>query len=278
MAKRRYGMDEAKIQRFEKEGRGQGTGKDYKPWLTTQDVPSCGRRSRPRSFKTGRLHHCLSDIETSVFYLAEWEVAVFDIREQFPLERARTRQIAAALGINHPRDAQSQTDLVMTLDLLIDRREHGRETCFPISAKNSEELKDPRTLEKLQIERVYCQERWGSWALMTERDYDHAAIENIRWAHEMHSLDELEAPYPSYWSDCTAGVMQFLRAGRSHTIATALAAFETQRGVAAGTGLTVFRHLVATRAIGMDMRTEFDVDAPVASLSFSAPVPAQRVA
>ena len=46
MARRNTSFDEAKIARFEKEGRGQGRGADYKPWLTTYDVPSAGREHR----------------------------------------------------------------------------------------------------------------------------------------------------------------------------------------------------------------------------------------
>jgi hypothetical protein len=42
MAKRKRKMDESVIERRIKEGRGQGRGKDYKPWLVVQDVPSTG--------------------------------------------------------------------------------------------------------------------------------------------------------------------------------------------------------------------------------------------
>ena len=63
MAKRKYEIDEAKIERFRKEGRGIGHGKDYKPWLTIHDVPSLGRVSRIFCFKTDREHHFLSDLE-----------------------------------------------------------------------------------------------------------------------------------------------------------------------------------------------------------------------
>jgi hypothetical protein len=86
MAKRRYSFDEATLARFLKEGRGQGAGGSYKPWLTIQDVPSQGRTARPTGWKTGRLHH-LSDIETALFYLLDWEDHVLDIREQFPSTR-----------------------------------------------------------------------------------------------------------------------------------------------------------------------------------------------
>lgn len=69
MAKHRYGFDEAKIARFHKEKRGQGHGGEYHPWLTIHDVPSSGRRARVHWPTTGREHHLLSDIETSVFFL-----------------------------------------------------------------------------------------------------------------------------------------------------------------------------------------------------------------
>lgn len=61
MSKRRYGLDEAKIQAYIKEGRGQGEGKDYKPWIDIHDFPSQGRVSRCFGWKTGRIHHFMSD-------------------------------------------------------------------------------------------------------------------------------------------------------------------------------------------------------------------------
>lgn len=43
MSKRGYGMDEAKIQAYMKEGRGQGEGKEYKPWTDIHNFPSRSR-------------------------------------------------------------------------------------------------------------------------------------------------------------------------------------------------------------------------------------------
>ena len=63
MARWRYAFDEDKIARFQKEGRGQGRGTSYKPWLTIQDVASHGRSHRIAGIKTGRVHHFLSGIE-----------------------------------------------------------------------------------------------------------------------------------------------------------------------------------------------------------------------
>jgi hypothetical protein len=78
MARQRYGFDEAKIARFEKEGRGQGQRAAYRPWLTIRDVPSRGWSHRLQGMTTGRTHHFLSDIECHLFYLLDWSDRVVD--------------------------------------------------------------------------------------------------------------------------------------------------------------------------------------------------------
>ena len=102
MAKRRYGIDEEKLARFLKEGRGQGTGANYLPWLTVQDVSSLGLSSRMHSRKTGREHHLLSKIEAGLFLILDWSDSVVDIREQFPLDREevfRTKKVDHQLQV-----------------------------------------------------------------------------------------------------------------------------------------------------------------------------------
>lgn len=46
-----------------KEGLGQGTGIDYKPWIKIQDVPSLGRSTRLKGIKIPRQYEFLSDLE-----------------------------------------------------------------------------------------------------------------------------------------------------------------------------------------------------------------------
>jgi len=85
VAKRNTTWDSKKLDKWIKEGRGQGEGKDYKPWLTIQDFPSMGRVTRVFGWTTQRIHHFFSDTQLKYFYLLDWEERVIDIREHYPL-------------------------------------------------------------------------------------------------------------------------------------------------------------------------------------------------
>ena len=63
MAKRNRAITAAKIENMIKEGRGQGHGSEYRLWLTIRDVPSQGLSTRFPGWKTGRVHHFLSQLE-----------------------------------------------------------------------------------------------------------------------------------------------------------------------------------------------------------------------
>lgn len=103
-----------------KAGRGQGRGREYKPWLDVHDVPSLGKSTRVRGWTTGRVHHLLSLGEERYFYLLDWSEIVVDIREQYPLlPLDETLAIARRLGFVHPRHPRTKEPIVMTTDFLL---------------------------------------------------------------------------------------------------------------------------------------------------------------
>ena len=65
-----YKLDN-RAKKWIKEGRGKGSGKDYRPWLTVRDLPSQGRSHRVMGHLTQRTHHFLSDLELATFFLLE---------------------------------------------------------------------------------------------------------------------------------------------------------------------------------------------------------------
>ncbi|MHB1937216.1 MAG: TnsA endonuclease N-terminal domain-containing protein [Acidobacteriaceae bacterium] len=266
MAKRRYEVDETKIRRFVKEGRGKGSGADYKPWLRIQDVPSLGRVSRVHGFKTEREHHLLSDLETGLFFLLEWSDVVTDIREQFPLDREVTRMLAEQMGIAHPRDSRTQTDLVMTTDFLVNVRTEGQSVTLARAVKPANELAKKRTIEKLELERRYWARESVPWHIVTDRDLPRQRITNIRWLHELHSLDHLVSPHPGYWPDRCERFVEKLRHERHGSIGDFFARLESTEGFAIGEPLTTLRHVAAHHIVTFDLDQPFSAKAPIGFL------------
>lgn len=137
MAKRKREVTDTKIDRFIKEGRGQGTGSDYLPWLRVQDVPSTGRSTRV-GWTTGRQHTFLSDLERDYFYALDFADEVTDIGEQYPLlPLDETKLIAEKLGVEHPKDPKTGVNIVMTTDFVITYKDKE----FARTVKLSEENK-----------------------------------------------------------------------------------------------------------------------------------------
>ena len=257
MARRRYSFDETKLKRFAKEGRGTGHGSDYRPWLQVQDVPSHGRSTRIHSYKTGRQHHLLSDLETGLFLILDWADHVVDIREQFPLDRDVTRMLAAKMGVVHPRDVQTKTDIVMTTDLLVDVRLDGGVSLIALSVKPASKLEGARTLEKLELERRFWARINVPWYLVTERELHAVRIGTLRWLHEMRSLDELKTPHADYWPDRCNRFLGELSRVRGGLIEDFLKHLQQNCEFGAGGALAVLRDLGANKGVRLDLNREF---------------------
>lgn len=192
----------ALLERFERQGRGRGTGSEYDPWHQVRRAEPASRgRSHLISWLLDRLHHFLSDNELVVFALTLM-LGPEDLREQFPLaleshpvERMAyepqsvptwtpgTLEIARELGIKHP-DTRGQgkvADWVLTTDLVVTlRMPNGKRSLVAIAVKQEGELKHERTLEKLRIEREYWVRQEVNWLLITPEMINREAAETIK--------------------------------------------------------------------------------------------------
>jgi len=180
MANSKYSLTEPKIRKWIKEGRGDGKGRNYKPWLTVRDLPSQGRSHRVFGHKSQRTHHLFSDLELAVFLILEWQPDVIEIREQFPLQRELTLEIAAGCGIRHP--AVAGIEQYMSSDFLIDSTRKDLPK-FALQAKRAEDLKKPRVMEKLELERRYWAHKKVPWFLITEQEIPAVVFQNIKWLY-----------------------------------------------------------------------------------------------
>ena len=180
MAKKKYSHSEATFQRWIKEGRGAGRGRDYKPWLTVRDLPSQGRSHRVFGHKAQRTHHLFSDLELATFLILEWQSDVLEIREQFPLQLDSTLKLAEEHAIPHPSVAG--VPQYMSSDLLVNTSRPDIPK-FALQVKYSSELGKPRVVEKLELERRYWKQKSVPWFLITKEEIPPIVFQNIRWLY-----------------------------------------------------------------------------------------------
>lgn len=188
MARKKYGNSDAKNKRWIKEGRGSGRNHEYKPWLTVRDLPSEGRSHRVFGHKSQRTHHLFSDLELAVFLILEWHSDTQEIREQFPLQLEITLELAKEAGIAHPADAG--VEQYMSSDFLVNTI-NPEKPKFALQAKYTNALSDPRTIEKLELERRYWIQKQVPWFLITEQDIPNTVFQNINWLYPAQR-DEIE--------------------------------------------------------------------------------------
>lgn len=250
MSKRRYGIDEAKIQAYIKEGRGQGEGKDYKPWIDIHDFPSQGRVSRCFGWKTGRIHHFMSDMEMRYFYLLEWSDIVVDIREQYPLlDRDRTRKIAEEKGIRYPEDTATRTPIVLTTDFLITVKENGSTFDVARTIKPARDLDKARVIEKFEIERTYWEERGVNWSIVTENEINREFASNVEWVHDAYKLEPIGNLDIPVLIKHTAILKERLLNNSLMTLQNVLHELDAEFNYENGFFLFLLKHMIATKQI-----------------------------
>jgi len=280
MARRKYSVDEALIARYRKEGRGTGFGADYLPWLEIGDVPSLGRSHRLRGAKTGRVHHFLSDIEVALFYVLDWQDAVSDIREQFPLDRDETQEIACRHGVGYPVDRHTRVPLVMTTDFLVDFSIEGSTRRVAYAVKLSKALTEARTAvrtaEKLEIERLYWLGKGVPWGIVTEAEISKPLVRNISWVHSYRDIEGFDnQPYPGYLAEKADLMLMELPSWRDASLRQACQGLDLRFAMQTGTALLLVRHLIASKRLLCDMTLPLDDSAPVSRFQVATAV--QRV-
>ncbi|WHY86524.1 heteromeric transposase endonuclease subunit TnsA [Neobacillus novalis] len=250
MAKRKIELTEKKILDMEKEGRGQGTGEEYKPWINIQDVPSSGISTRGKGWKTNRIHQFLSKLERNYFYVLEWNDAVMDIREQYPLIRDDTWIIANEKGIKHPTDPKSQVPIVMTTDFLITIKDSTGTKHVARTIKPSSELENERTIEKFEIERSYWENRGIDWGIITEKEIPKDMVENVEWLHP--SYFEIE-DLPASTLNTFAKQMKSFIKKYNISIIEMVTEFDNTFQLENGMGLEILKHLIARKEVPADI-------------------------
>ena len=166
-------------------GYGRGEGLDYKSWLTGHEFASRGRFIRLTGRTVPRLYRFMSGLEADAFVIYDNMPDVTDILEQYYDTLEETLEIADLLRVRHPFSGKYYNPV--TTDLVIQKGN----TWLARSVKSSRDLENQRTLEKLEIERVYFERHNIEWKIITEKELNRDLVQNLNWLWYGESSEKL---------------------------------------------------------------------------------------
>lgn len=258
MAGRRYTWTEKRIAKFKREGRGIGTGATYIPWLKVSDVPSLGRSRRVFWSTSGREHHLLSDIEFYAFLHKCYDDATLDIREQFPLPREETLKIAEEIRVQHPR--ANGVNIVMTTDLLVTQTSAYGPVDLAYAVKQDADLHDERTLEKLEIERLFWESRSTPWKIIVGSSVRGNVSFNLEWMFECQRDPEAEDE-----PTIRESFVEALDDLKAFPLRTVCSVIDSRLGLRPGRTLRVARRMLSQKKLQVNLTARSIQDLPASN-------------
>lgn len=263
--------------RLLKEGRGQGEGENYRPWLTMQDLSSRGISSRLRGWRTGRRPiHVFSNLECNFFYTLEWDPTIVDYREQYLLDPQLTAEIASRSGLKHPTSPQSGRLFPMTTDFLVKRIVNGKPSYTAMAVKPFADVgptatprKAKRLAEKLGIEREFWKNNRidglpVNWTLVTENDFNPVLAKNIRAIHDYYHPNALMPLSGNMVEEIHHELFPRIA---EEPLSPLASASDRKFGLKPGKSLSVACHLIARRRWPADLIVPLEFQKPLKLLS-----------
>lgn len=173
---------------------------------------------------------------------------VVDIREQFPLDRTETLAIAAALDIKHPES--NGVPIVMTTDLLETRADAGALSEKAIAIKPDEELKERRTIQKLEIERIYWRRRNVPWFIRAESSLRTTRSLNLEWMFDNVAPGDID---PAHEAAVLGNLTDAVMLHRNHPLGEMCTWLDAKLDLEAGNSLQIVRRLLGRKHLIVDL-------------------------
>lgn len=269
---------EEKIAALRAKGHGLGTKESYKPWLTVGMFSSRGVTHEPYCEKIGRQLHLFSTVEESLYYALNWQSDIVDMREQYPLDRDLCRTIADRLGIVYPFYPTTHVPTVLTVDMLVVRLRDGKEKLEAYNAKTTSEAEDPRSMEKLEIQRAALAEMGIPHHLVFDTDIPKQPIKNLAWIHGAQRRKVELEPHPGFLEEMVEALEPFL-AREIHsttTLGELCKQFDANCSVARGTGIRAARMLMAKHVLIPDLQRPEPLTHPMSSYRMTTVLQGRR--
>lgn len=238
------------------EGYGRGRGKNYKPYIRVHEFGSTGRSHRILGWKTGRIHHLLSDLELYFFLESQWDDNCFDIREQYPLLPVEdTLLIAKKMGIRHPN--KFGKNIVMTTDFVLTIKDGKIIRDIVRNVKPISKI-DNRTIEKLRIEKEYFNQKGiNDWGIVTENEINITKAKNINYIYRSYFWDK-DHNFDKYELNEIINDFLNLFINNSFQVICTAEKFAELKKWSIGEGLVFFKYLLSHKIIETDLNKPLD--------------------
>ena len=121
------------------------------------------------------------------------------------------------------------------------------------------ELEKKKTLERLEIERRYWTGKGIDWGIVTQKEISTVFTKNIEWVHScLYSYVERGFTQDELIYLSNSLIERLIDTKQS--IRKVTADFDKEFNYDSGTGLFVFKFLIASKQIGIDMTKQIDLN------------------
>lgn len=255
------------------QGYGQGKGKNYKPFLDVIRVPSKGRVSRIKGWKTNRVHHFLTDTETRYFYLIEYGefegFRILDIREHFPLIEGMD-EILPTLDeqlIKRLFNQKSGEPMVLVTTFLITlQNADGDISYYARSVKDYRQLENSQVIERFEVMNRYWNYRGIDYGIITNKEIPIVPAKNIEFIHSAYHLDEyaIKGEEQLLYKDY---LLKLIANFQDSPVKEVVIRFDNQLNTEDGTGLLIYKHLLARKMLKVNMNKPIDLEQPCSEIT-----------
>lgn len=223
--------------------------------LKVTTFSSKGRATRIYGYKTKKIHHLQSDNQLRLFLLLEWNEMVINIEENVELKDLEI--IIDDLGnlrLDKFTDKDSGSLYEMHTNFLITVKKNNEESQVAISVKSLSELERRTVIEKMEIERRYWEKKAIPFYVVTEKEINKQLVDNIKWVREAlldkGIVNKKELAEKLYY---------FLQENKEKELRIILSEFDGYNELNSGTALFIFRFLLGSKEIEVNMEKNIDL-------------------
>ena len=169
-------------------------------------------------------------------------------------------EISQDKGIKYPVFRGTEIPYIMTTDFMITiRADTGQLKHIARTVKPSADLEKKSVIEKYEIERSYWERKGIDWGLVTENEINDNLASNIEWIHLCYRYEDLEFNDKTYFTELVHVLVNMLYK-IDIPLSSLLSNLDFEYNAEPGTFLKIFKHLIATKVIQIDLMQKINLN------------------